>query len=640
MKKTFNDKGFKGLLFNNTQKEEKKEELKFGQNLPQGTPEALAPSFEEYSVTSQTASKIAANKGKKLSHTPSYTPKQLKEFYEANNVPSEICEQPHSSSQKTQTDAVDRSAIFIPSNYGPGRISILPPKSFSQPTPSDVYDKTAAALPDNIPRKISNPPSSFSQFTQTDTTDNALTPYDVEAISRKNSKMDMLVFSPSEPSHLLSRQVSVDEVVHKAFDDSIPPLRKPPAEPDRGALNQVESTEPDATASDLECHFDGLLKDIERMDPMGLSNSMKSKEDKAADVIKSGKEEVELSKASITPPHMNDAGSESIIKKLSDPDNEFKNNSLLNGYICWYDNMDFIRNHVILYKQKSKLESIRELQKLLGHLQNEKRFESLKGIEKITIHYEEGKSRLLNWVLLLIEISTAIHLFNTKTRKNFDKPLGEGLASMNAWLPTRQMASLVSSVTSREIQDRLSLFFALFTDNACKESSEKHDIKALFITQVLQDLKKIEDELLLSKLNLDQFEHIKYLTLDSFIENSSNRNLYAPHGYFNEFADLLSWLRNLKLPRLESVIIDGFVDNPFKSNFVSLVSFLEKNSHSLKKVFLGKCFSEEEREIIKKRLPTVKIALQSEAPKKQLGFFNKESKQSMLSPATSVLKFS
>ncbi|KTC94306.1 hypothetical protein [Legionella erythra] len=635
MKKTLNDKGFKGLLFTNTQKEGKKEELKFGQNRLDGAPEGLAPSFEEYSITSQKASEMAAKDARKLSHTQSYTSNRLKELYKTNNVPSEICEQSESPSQQTQRDVVDRSAVLIPSNYGPARISILPPKSSSQLAPGDAYDKTAVSMPNHIPRKISDAPSSFSRFTRTNTVDNAVTPYDVEAISRKNSQMDMLIVNPSEPSHVLSRQVSVDEVVCKASADSIPPSRKPPAEPGKVGLDEV------GTGSELEPHDNGLLQDMERLDPTRLSNSIKSEEDKATDDVKSGKEEVVLLKASVTLPHVQDAASESIIQILSEPNNEFKNNSLLNGYTCWYDNMDFIRDNVTLYKQKSKLESIRELQKLLGYLLNDRRFESLKGIEKTAVNYEEGKSRLLNWVLLLIEISTVIHLFNTKTRENFDKPLGGELAlvSMNAWLPTRQMAKVASSVTSKEIQDRLLLFFALFADKASKESPEEHDIRALFIKQVLQDFKKIEDELVQSHLNLDQFEHIKYLTLDSFIENSSNRHLFAPHGYFNEFADLLTWLRNLKLPRLESVIIDGFVDNPFKSNFVSLVSFLEKNSNSLKKVVLGKCFSEEEREILKHKLPTLKIALQSEeTPKKTLGFFKKEPKPT-LSPATTAMKF-
>ncbi|MDX1837912.1 hypothetical protein DIZ81_08595 [Legionella taurinensis] len=432
--------------------------------------------------------------------------------------------------------------------------------------------------PNDLPRKNSEPPASFSQLTRADTVDSTVTPYFIDSLTRKNSQMELVTVDPSAPSYLLSRQASIDEAGFKASmtTDCTPPSRKPPEEPGMEA-GQHPQLMPDAAISQF------------------------------------------------------------IIKKVPAPGNEFKTNFSLNSYTCWHDNTGFVRENVKLYKQKSRLESIQELRKLLEHLLENSLYKNLKAIEKSRINLDEGRQRSLNWLLLLTEISAVIQLFDSTTGKKFAEPLP--IMNMHQWLPTQGLAHVLRliNVTVHEIETYKMIisFFALFAD----EKSKK-DIRVFFLEQVVRDLKQIEKQLSQSDLDRGQFAHIKYLTIDGFKENSPHGEGYLSHPYPFEFADILNWLNALELPKLESVIIDDFIDNQSKSNFAVLVGFLQKNSSSLKTVILGKCFSEEDREILKNKLPTVKIAHQSEtASKKQLGFFKKEPKPT-LSPATSVLKFS
>ncbi|QRN02785.1 hypothetical protein GH742_02210 [Legionella sp. MW5194] len=451
--------------------------------------------------------------------------------------------------------------------------------SFTQKKLRELKSLEQLYLPKDLPRKSSEPPASFSQLTRAETVDSTVTPYFIDSLTRKNSQMELVTVDPSAPSYLLSRQASVDEAGFKAsmsHDCGVPPSRKPPEEPGIEAVQQPQLI-PDVPISQL------------------------------------------------------------IIKKMPAPGNDFKNNFSLNSYTCWHDNTSFVRENVKLYKQKSSLESVQELRKLLEHLLDNSLYKNLKVIEKSRINLDEGRHRSLNWLLLLTEISGIIQFFDSATGEKFAEPLP--IINMHQWLPTQGLVHVLRRINANiheiEIYKMINSFFALFVD----EESMK-DVRVLFLEQVIGDLKQVEKEFSGAFLDREQFAHIKYLTIDAFKENSPHGEGYLSHAYPFEFADILNWLHVLELPKLESVIIDDFIDNQSKSNFDVLVGFLQKNSSSLKTVILGKCFSEDDREILKNKLPTVKIAHQSEtASKKQLGFFKKEPKPT-LSPAASVLKFS
>ncbi|WP_133134110.1 hypothetical protein [Legionella rubrilucens] len=615
MKKTSTEKagmGFIDLILKKHQKKEKE----FPQDRLQESPEELIPSIEDFQ-TKNDATETGKTLGERdeileenesiLFHTdseittaaalptPTFSPEpRIKKVGDTEHVnaltKSEMADNKMTAAavlhskftlSEPAIKKVERTETTIPRATSEiavkGERTLAYTASFTQKKLRELKSLEQLYLPKDLPRKSSEPPASFSQLTRADTVDSTVTPYFIDSLTRKNSQMELVTVDPSAPSYLLSRQASVDEAGFKASMsyDCVPPSRKPPEEPGMEAVQQPQLI-PDVPISQL------------------------------------------------------------IIKKVTAPDNDFKNNFSLNGYTCWHDNTSLVRENVKLYKQKSRLESIQELRKLLEHLLDNNAYKNLKAIQKSRINLDESRHRSLNWLLLLTEISAIIQVFDSTTGEKFAKPLP--IITMHQWLPTQGMAHVLRlinfNIQEIEIYKMIISFFELFADEKTKK-----DARLLFLEQVIGDLKQIEKELSEVDLDMGQFAHIKYLTIDAFKEDSSHGEGHLSHAYPFEFADVLNWLRALELPKLKSVIIDDFIDNQFKSNFAVLVGFLQKNSSSLKTVILGKCFSEDDREFLKNKLPTVKIALQSEAvPKKQLGFFKKEAKPT-LSPATSVLKF-